>query len=98
MTNQAPILEVRDLSVSLPISGRMVPVVTDLSMSISPGEAVALVGESGCGKSMTARAIIGLPPSGATVSGAQCRTSVRYRKTSCERIVRLMLSVRRVWA
>ena len=70
MTNQAPILEVRDLSVSLPISGRMVPVVTDLSMSIAPGEAVALVGESGCGKSMTARAIIGLPPPGAVVSGS----------------------------
>ena len=70
MTATRPILEVRGLSVSLPISGRMVPVVTDLSLSIAPGEAVALVGESGCGKSMTARAIIGLPPPGASVSGS----------------------------
>lgn len=70
MTASPPILEVRNLSVSLPISGRMVPVVTDLSLSIAQGEAVALVGESGCGKSMTARAIIGLPPPGATVTGS----------------------------
>jgi oligopeptide/dipeptide ABC transporter ATP-binding protein len=70
MTASLPILEVRNLCVSLPISGRMVPVVTDLSLSIASGEAVALVGESGCGKSMTARAIIGLPPPGATVSGS----------------------------
>jgi ABC-type dipeptide/oligopeptide/nickel transport system ATPase component len=70
MSTPPPILEVQNLSVALPISGRMVPVVTDLSLSIAPGEAVALVGESGCGKSMTARAIIGLPPPGAAVSGS----------------------------
>jgi oligopeptide/dipeptide ABC transporter ATP-binding protein len=47
----------------------MVPVVTDMSFSISRGEALALVGESGCGKSMTALAIIGLLPRGAKSEG-----------------------------
>ena len=48
----------------------MTPVVTDMSFSIARGEALALVGESGCGKSMTARAIIGLAPPGVKVEGA----------------------------
>jgi oligopeptide/dipeptide ABC transporter ATP-binding protein len=69
--NEAPIiLDVRGLNVSLPIAGRLTPVVTDMNLSIARGEAVALVGESGCGKSMTARAIIGLPPPGADVGGS----------------------------
>ena len=65
-----PVLSVDSLSISLKIHGRVVPVVTDVSFEVGPGEAVALVGESGCGKSMTARAIAGLPPAGASVSGS----------------------------
>lgn len=65
-----PILEVQNLSVELPIYGKYVPVVTDVTFGVNPGEAVALVGESGCGKTMTARSIIGLPPAGARVSGS----------------------------
>lgn len=57
------------MTVALNIDGRDVPIVTDISFSIARGEAVALVGESGCGKSMTASAIIGLPPRNASVSG-----------------------------
>ena len=68
--NAAPVLSVEGLSVSLKINGRAVPVVTDVSFSIGLGEALALVGESGCGKSMIARAIAGLPPSGATIGGS----------------------------
>ena len=69
-TRTRPVLAVDRLSVSLRLDGRVVPVVTDLSFDVRPGEAVALVGESGCGKSMTARAIAGLPPAGAIVSGS----------------------------
>ena len=69
MTASPPILEVDGLSVSLPIGGRMVPVVTEIGFAIARGEALALVGESGCGKSMTARAIIGLSPPGARIEG-----------------------------
>ena len=70
MSGRATVLEVRGLCVSLPIGGRLTPVVTDMDLAIAQGEAVALVGESGCGKSMTARAIIGLPPPGAQVAGS----------------------------
>ena len=66
----APVLSVDGLSVSLTIHRRLVPVVTDLSFEVGPGEAVALVGELGCGKSITARAIAGLPPARASVSGS----------------------------
>src|SRR5258708_10865303 len=65
-----PVLVVEGLTVALSIYGQRVPVVSDVSFSLAPGEAVALVGESGCGKSMTARAIIGLSPPRAAVTGA----------------------------
>lgn len=41
----------------------------DLSLSLRPGEILALVGESGCGKSLLARAILGLPPENAKLEG-----------------------------
>jgi oligopeptide/dipeptide ABC transporter ATP-binding protein len=66
----SPTLSVRGLHVSLRIAGRIVPVVTDLSFDVAAGEAVALVGESGCGKSLTARAIAGLSPANAIVEGS----------------------------
>ena len=48
----APILEVRDLRVELPLSRGTVHAVDDASFSVREGEAFGLVGESGCGKSM----------------------------------------------
>jgi peptide/nickel transport system ATP-binding protein len=41
-------------------------VVDDVSFAVAPGECVAIVGESGAGKSLTARALLGLTPRGAT--------------------------------
>ncbi len=65
-----PVLDVAGLNLSLRIDSHVVPIVTDISFAIAPGEAVALVGESGCGKSITASAVIGLPPENAIVTGA----------------------------
>jgi peptide/nickel transport system permease protein len=59
----------RDLTVSFPRDGEMVPVVSGVSFSVSRGEVVALVGESGCGKTMTGLALIGLVPEPGVVSG-----------------------------
>ena len=53
-----PVLDVRDLSVSI----RGNTVVDGVSLAINAGEIVSLVGESGCGKSMTAFAVMGLLP------------------------------------
>jgi oligopeptide/dipeptide ABC transporter ATP-binding protein len=47
-----------------------VTVVDEVSISIRAGEIVGLVGETGCGKSMTALAILGLLPGGATAAGS----------------------------
>jgi peptide/nickel transport system ATP-binding protein len=54
----APLLDVRDLLVTIGDA----PVVDHMNFSIRAGETVALVGESGCGKSLTARSIMGLLP------------------------------------
>ncbi len=65
-----PLLDVRQLSVMLkPHSGPLFAAVSDVSFSLQLGETFCLVGESGCGKSMTALAIMGLLPSMAQVSG-----------------------------
>jgi len=60
-------LVVEDLSVFFD-HGRS-EAVSGLSLKIPPGDALGLVGESGSGKSITSRAILGLLPSGASVSG-----------------------------
>lgn len=46
-------------------------IVSDASFGVGPGETVALVGESGCGKSMTALALLGLLPAGVQVTDGQ---------------------------
>ena len=51
-----PVLSVQGLTVEFPAG----PAVQDLSLNVYPGELVALVGESGCGKSQTALSIMGL--------------------------------------
>jgi peptide/nickel transport system ATP-binding protein len=63
------VLEVKNLSVSLIAGNRtLVPVLQDLSFSVEAGQTAALVGESGCGKSMTALAIMRLLPEGFVVT------------------------------
>ena len=55
-----PILKVENLEVSLMAGETPLPIVRDLSFEIPAGETLCLVGESGCGKSLTALAVIGL--------------------------------------
>ncbi|MEV2267073.1 ABC transporter ATP-binding protein [Nonomuraea africana] len=62
-------LEVNGLTVSFSIPGATVRAVTDASFSVRQGECLALVGESGCGKSVLAHALLGLLPGNARVSG-----------------------------
>jgi len=58
----APLLSVEDLSISFPGEDDGVRVVDRVSLAVSTGETLALVGESGCGKSMTALAVMRLVP------------------------------------
>ena len=59
-----PALSVRRLTTSLRIAGAWHDAVRDLSFDLARGETLALVGESGCGKSLTAMSIMGLLPAG----------------------------------
>jgi peptide/nickel transport system ATP-binding protein len=60
----ATLLRVEDLVVEFPVghSGERVHAVSGVSLDIAPGETLGLVGESGCGKSTTGRAVMQLPP------------------------------------
>jgi len=64
--NTEPILTVRQLRVQF--HGSPVPVLDDISLSLHAGETLALVGESGCGKSITSLTLMGLQPKGANVT------------------------------
>jgi oligopeptide transport system ATP-binding protein len=67
-----PILQVEDLSVSFSARGRTIAAVQGVSFNLQRGETLAIVGESGCGKSTTGLAIMGLIDrvAGTRVSGA----------------------------
>jgi oligopeptide/dipeptide ABC transporter ATP-binding protein len=65
-----PILEVEDLAVAFPRGGAWSRVVDGVSLEVGEGEVMGLVGESGCGKTLTALALLRLVPEpGRIVSG-----------------------------
>lgn len=66
-----PVLSVRGLGVRFRMrGGRHIAAVTDATFDLAPGECLALVGESGCGKSVLASALLGLLPGNAQTTGA----------------------------
>ncbi|MGB5557581.1 MAG: ABC transporter ATP-binding protein [Paracoccaceae bacterium] len=60
MTDAAPLLDIRNLSIRF--SGAKTNLVDNVSFSLMPGETLCIVGESGCGKSLSALAMMGLLP------------------------------------
>ena len=64
------LLEVEDLRVTLHTARGPADALRDVSFSMQRGDTVGLIGESGCGKSITALALMGLLPEGARVSGS----------------------------
>lgn len=62
MSNIEPILQVKGLTTRLLLDGRRVTVVDGLSFDLERGKTLAIVGESGCGKSMTALSLMRILP------------------------------------
>ena len=72
-TAAAPVLEVRGLRVAIDgAQGRVLPV-DGVDLAIAPGQTMCLVGESGCGKSLTCFAIAGLLPPGGRIAAGSIR-------------------------
>ncbi len=74
MTDVAPILKVTDLSVEFPTDDGVVKAVRNVSFEIRAREVLGIVGESGCGKSVSAMAVMGLLPRAARITG-----SIKFR-------------------
>ncbi|MGH3206592.1 MAG: dipeptide/oligopeptide/nickel ABC transporter permease/ATP-binding protein, partial [Trebonia sp.] len=66
----APLLSVRDLRITVPGPDGGTVLVSGVSFDLLPGRTLAIVGESGCGKSVTARALLGVAPPGGRVDGS----------------------------
>ncbi|MGW2643439.1 dipeptide/oligopeptide/nickel ABC transporter permease/ATP-binding protein [Streptomyces sp. NPDC001393] len=70
-----PVLAVENLTIGFPDRHRGVDIVAGVSFEVHPGEVLGLVGESGCGKSLTALTVMGLQPRQARIGG-----QVRFRQ------------------
>ena len=78
-----PLLEVNNLSIGFPRHGD-VNVVDNVSFDVRPGQCMALVGESGCGKSITTKTIMNLLPDTARITGEVVYKGTDLLKLSSE--------------
>lgn len=70
LSTPMPLLDVTDLRVTLPTARGWAQALRGVSLRMERGQTVGLIGESGCGKSLTALALMGLLPEHAQVSGS----------------------------
>ena len=66
-----PLIEVKDLRVEFDVRAGIVKAVDGLSMTINRGKTLGVIGESGCGKSITARAILNMIPKPGKITSGQ---------------------------
>lgn len=69
----SPLLSIRGLSVDMPGRAGSLTVVKDVDLELGRGETLALVGESGCGKTTTLLSILRLLPRGARITAGELR-------------------------
>jgi peptide/nickel transport system ATP-binding protein len=69
MTGIAPMIDIRDLAVTFTRGRKFVKAVNGVSLAVQPGEVVALLGESGSGKSVTMRSLLRLHPPKTLIGG-----------------------------
>ncbi|MEV0278679.1 ABC transporter ATP-binding protein [Streptomyces sp. NPDC050610] len=65
------LLAIEDLHVEIASRARTVHALDGVNLDLAPGEALGIVGESGCGKTMTALSVLGLLPNGGRVTGGR---------------------------
>ncbi len=80
------LLEVKDVRVEFGVQGGLVRALDGVSLTVSPGEIVAVVGESGCGKTTLARAVLGLQPITAGSISIQAKTISGTTRSMAETI------------
>ncbi|WP_206934596.1 ABC transporter ATP-binding protein [Roseococcus thiosulfatophilus] len=68
-----PVLDVKQLAVQIPVADGILHAVRDVTLTVARGETLCVVGESGCGKSLTSLAVMGLLPSSARRTAAHMR-------------------------
>ena len=78
-----PLLEISSLRLSFETLGCVSEPVRDVSFSVPAHGRTALVGESGCGKSLTSLAVTRLPPTDRAAAGGEVRFSGRAARVSC---------------
>ncbi|KQT42846.1 peptide ABC transporter ATP-binding protein [Devosia sp. Leaf420] len=66
-----PVLQVSDLEIEIQSANGAFAVVSDMNLSVRAGETLCIVGESGCGKSMTALSLLRLLPDAAKIAGGK---------------------------
>jgi peptide/nickel transport system ATP-binding protein len=84
LMTETPVISVRDLEVQIRSDRGSYPVVADMALEVRPGETLCIVGESGCGKSMTALALLRLLPEAARVTSGEIRIDGKDLLTMAE--------------
>lgn len=85
-----PLLRVEHLSVGFRNKKSMTEIISDVSFDVKPGETVCIVGESGCGKSLTSLAIMGLlPQHGKILNGSIIFNNVDLTKKTTKELSRI---------
>jgi peptide/nickel transport system ATP-binding protein len=86
----APLLHIEDLRTDIRLKHSTVHAVDGISLSVDPGETLGIVGESGCGKTMTALSIMNLLPTGGSIVGGSIRLNdVEISQLSDEKLRRI---------
>jgi peptide/nickel transport system ATP-binding protein len=73
----APVLDIQDLSTHIKLTSSVVQAVGNVDLHVDAGETLGIVGESGCGKSMTGLSIMGLLPPGGSIVGGSVKLNDR---------------------
>jgi peptide/nickel transport system ATP-binding protein len=86
----APLLQIEDLRTDIKLKHSTVHAIDGVSLYVNPGETLGIVGESGCGKTMTALSIMNLLPSGGSIVGGSIRLNdVEISQLDDERLRRI---------